>query len=145
MEIVLYNTKNDDNVINKELTEIYRFNIKMKNDVYLINPTIILNDKGSMDFRLCNYCWIEEFDRFYFIRNVRNITTTIWELVLECDVLETFKNDILNGECEYTREITNGDYQNTNTNVDVRKTIDIYDSDVQIELKNTLLLSTLGK
>lgn len=145
MEIVLYSTKNDDNVINKELNELYRFNIKMKNDVYLINPTIVLNDKGSMDFRLCNYCWIEEFDRFYFIRNVRNITTTIWELVLECDVLETFKKDILNGEGDYTREITSGDYQNTNTNVDVRKTIDIYDSDVQIELKNTLLLSTLGK
>ena len=145
MEIVLYNTKNDDNVINKELNELYRFNIKLKNDVYLINPTIILNDKGSMNFRLCNYCWIEEFDRFYFIRNVRNITNNIWELVLECDVLETFKNDILNGVGEYTREITSGDYQNTNTNVDVRKTIDIYDSDVQLELKNTLLLSTLGK
>jgi len=145
MEIVLYSTKNDDNVINKELNELYRFNIKLKNDVYLINPTIILNDKGSMNFRLCNYCWIEEFDRFYFIRNVRNITTNIWELVLECDVLETFKNDILNGVGEYTREITSGDYQSTNTNVDVRKTIDIYDSNVQIELKNTLLLSTLGK
>ena len=145
MEIVLYNTKNDDNVINKELNELYRFNIKLKNDVYLINPTIILNDKGSMNFRLCNYCWIEEFDRFYFIRNVRNITNNIRELVLECDVLETFKNDILNGVGEYTREITSGDYQNTNTNVDVRKTIDIYDSDVQLELKNTLLLSTLGK
>lgn len=144
MEIVLYSTTDGENIINKDLDEKYRFNIKMKKDIDLITPTIILNDKGIMDFNSCNYCYIEEFKRFYFIRTIENLANRIWGLQLECDVLESFKNDILNSDAEINRRIKDGDYFSTNMKIETIREIDIYKSDVTLINEKNIILSTIG-
>lgn len=144
MEIVLYSTTDGENIINKDLDEKYRFNIKMKKDIDLITPTIILNDKGAMNFNSCNYCYIEEFNRYYFIRTVENLSNRIWALVMECDVLESFKNDILNSDAEINRRIKEGDYFSTNMKVETIREIDVYKSDVTLVNEKNIILSTIG-
>ena len=144
MEIVLYSTTDGENVINKDLDEKYRFNIKMKKDTDIITPTIILNDKSMMDFNSCNYCYIEEFNRYYFIRTVENLSNHIWALVMECDVLESFKNDILNSDAEINRRIKEGDYFSTNMKVETIREIDVYKSDVTLVNEKNIILSTIG-
>ena len=144
MEIVLYSTTDGENVINKDLDQKYRFNIKMKKDTDIITPTIILNDKSMMDFNSCNYCYIEEFNRYYFIRTVENLSNHIWALVMECDVLESFKNDILNSDAEINRRIKEGDYFSTNMKVETIREIDVYKSDVTLVNEKNIILSTIG-
>ena len=144
MEIILYSTKDGENVINKTLVEKYRFNIKMKKDVDMITPTIILNDKGVMNFNSCNYCYIEEFNRFYFIRTIENITAHIWALVMECDVLETYKTDILATTAVVKRAIRDGDYYLENTKVEVLRDVNTYQSDVTLVDETQRILTTIG-
>lgn len=144
MEIILYSTTDGENIINKDLDEKYRFNIKMKKDIDLITPTIILNDKGTMNFNSCNYCYIEEFNRYYFIRTVENLSNRIWALVMECDVLESFKSDILNSDAEINRRIKEGDYFSTNMKVETIREIDVYKSDVTLVNEKNIILSTIG-
>lgn len=144
MELILFNTKDGENVINKEMIEKYRFNIKMKKDTDLITPTIILNDKGVMNFNNCNYCYIEEFNRYYFIRTVENLANHIWALVMECDVLETYKTDILNVTAVVKRAIHDGDYYVENTKVKVLRDVTIHESDVLLINEPQHILSTIG-
>lgn len=144
MELILYRTQDNENVINKNIEELYRFPMTLKNDVDISQPILVLNDKGIYDFRKCNFAYIEEFKRFYFIRSIDNVSNTIWNLNLECDVLESFKNDIFNSYAEYTRNIKEGDYQETSQNTDVRKEIDIFTSDIDLGDNKTIILTTIG-
>lgn len=144
MEIVLYSTTDGENVINKELVEKYRFNIKMKKDTDILNPIIILNDKNVMDFLQCNYCYIEEFKRFYFIVNVENINNHVWGLKMECDVLETYKQEILSTLCVFRKSVDVGDYYLNDTKHEVIKDIQVFKSDIILEEEKSLILSTIG-
>lgn len=144
MEITLYNTLDNDNVINKDLTMIYSFSLKLKKDTDIVNPTILLNDKNSMDFTECNYCYLEDFNRYYFIRDIESINNNIWRLVLECDVLETYKDDILNSDVEINRKIKQGDFIEGDFKTQVIKEVDIYKSDVIMEDVSKIILSTIG-
>jgi len=144
VEITLYNTLDNDNVINKDLTMIYSFSLKLKKDTDIVNPTILLNDKNSMDFTECNYCYLEDFNRYYFIRDIESINNNIWRLALECDVLETYKDDILNSDVEINRKIKQGDFIEGNFKTQVIKEVDIYKSDVVMEDVSKIILSTIG-
>lgn len=144
MELILYRTQDNENVINKELSEVVRFDMIIKQDIDIVEPVLILNDKGIYNFNECNYCYIEEFKRYYFIRSIENVSNTIWKLYLDCDVLESFKTDILNSYAEYTRNMQNGDYQETTTDRDVRKEIDVIHSNIDIGDNKTIILTTIG-
>lgn len=144
MEMKLFETLDNENVINKTINLIYVLNIKMKNDVDLVQPTIILNDKNEMNFQLCNYCYLEDFNRYYFIRSIENINSNIWRLSLECDVLESFKDDILISDVEINRRMKQGEYYVQNSKVETVKTIDVYKSDVKLRNTKNIILSTIG-
>lgn len=144
MEMKLYSTVDNENIINKTLTLIYTIQIKMKTAVDVSNPVIILNDKGTMDFSTCNYVYLEHFNRFYFIRSLRNQSTHNWSLELECDVLESFKEDILRSVGEVEKTLGDGDYQDVRTDFQVIKEVDIHNSDIELEPFSTLVLSTIG-
>ena len=43
-----------------------------------------------------NYCYCPEFKRYYFITNITSVTAVVFEIACVCDVLATFREDILN-------------------------------------------------
>lgn len=144
MEMKLYKTLDNENVINKELELKHSFNIKLKNTTDIVTPTIIINDKNNMNFTECNYCYLSDFNRYYFIRTIESMNNNLWGLHLECDVLESFKNDILNSHAEYEREIKKGDYLEVNNPTDVRKEIAIYESEISFDGEKNIVFSTIG-
>lgn len=144
MELKLYETFDSENVINKNITLKYTINISLKKDTNISKPIIVLNDNGVMDFRTCNYCFIELFNRYYFIRSLENVNNNIWNLYLECDVLESFKTDILNSVGLVKRIIKEGDYQSINSEFDVRKQTDVYKSDVTLNGEKSIVLTSIG-
>ena len=140
----LYTTMDNVNVINKSLTHMKDFNIKFKEKFSITSPTINLRITDDFPINECNYCYITDFERYYFIQDIEMLTTDIHKLYLECDVLESFKDDILSSYAEIEKSIDTGDYLQSSMDIDVRKDIDIYESSVSVDGQKYIVLSTIG-
>ena len=94
MEIKLYKNLSENNVIGKSLTQIKSVEANLKNDVSVINPTLVIsyteNILGS------NYCFIPKFSRYYFIDEIVPITADRCIVKCRVDVLESFSDNIRN-------------------------------------------------
>lgn len=144
MELILYKTSDNDNVINKDKTEVKRYDIVLKDPSDIVAPVIRLKEELTDLGEVSNYAYITEFDRYYFIRSMANTSKDIWVLTLECDVLESFKDDILASQAEVIRQIRPNDYQATTIRTKVIEEVDTYESDVTIEDNPSLILSSIG-
>ena len=92
MEIKLYKNLSENNVIGKTLTQIKSVEAQLKNDVSIINPTLVLNYTANiLD---SNYCFIPKFNRYYFIDEIVPISGDRCIVKCRVDVLESFKEDI---------------------------------------------------
>lgn len=92
MEIKLYKNLSENNVIGKTITQIKSVEANLKNDVSVINPTLVLNYTANiLD---SNYCFIPKFNRYYFIDEIVPITGDRCIVKCRVDVLESFKEDI---------------------------------------------------
>lgn len=143
MELKLYKTTDDDNVINKDLEFFKSFNINLKDDVDVSNPRIRLKLNVD-DVKSFNYAEIDSFNRKYFVRDIQNLNNVIWLVRLECDYLETFKDDILNSKASVTRNISKGDYQDISQDFEVKRDVHIYESNRTLNREKTMILSTIS-
>ena len=141
MKLKIYNNKSSNNTINKDIEYVDEFEIKLKDGTYLYEPTILF--KRNV-FPIFNYCYIDVFKRYYFVNDVKTIRNNLFEIFLICDVLESFKTDILNSPA---RVAIQSDY-NKYYNDDYKNLVDfeehIFKSDYTMPLKTTTVLSTLG-
>lgn len=95
MIMKLYINESNNNVLNKKITLISEDNILLKDNVDIYKPIIKIKKPLLNN---CNYVYIEDFKRYYYITNKKSINNDIIELSLKCDVLMSFKNDILNSK-----------------------------------------------
>lgn len=138
MELILYRTLDDNNVINKTLTNAMTVNINFKRDTNIVNPDIVL----SGDFRGFNYAHIPDLNRYYFIESIEQLNLHLVKLNMKCDVLETYKDAILNTNCDYQSNALDGDnVVVVPDSVAVDK--NIYYSDVTLEKGNSITLTTI--
>lgn len=140
IDFVLYSIDDDDNVINKNLGIGLNVPIHLKGDFDLINPTIILNG----DFRKYNYAHIPDLNRFYFIERFEQLNLKMIQLYLKCDVLESYKSDILNSVARFKRGIKDGDYNNINIEHSNKMNVERFDSDGLEMDGNTMIISVVG-
>lgn len=96
MNVKLYINESNNNVLNKKITLINEYNILLKDNVDVYRP--IIKIKTEL-LNKCNYVFIEDFNRYYYVVNKRSINIEIIELTLECDVLMSFREHILNLKC----------------------------------------------
>lgn len=117
MLVKFYNTNSSNNTINKILTDETTYNIKFKNVADFLKPTIELKSETIFNY---NYCYIEDFKRYYFVENIEVKPNKIYTIDLNVDVLESFKDDILNSyilNSEYAIELINSNVElNRNEN-----------------------------
>ena len=140
IDFVLYSINDDDNVINKNLGMGLNVPIHLKGDFDLINPTVILNG----DFRQYNYAHIPDLNRYYFIERFEQLNLKMVQLYLKCDVLESYKSDILNSVARFKRGIKNGDYHNINIEHSNKMIVERFDSDGLEMGGNTMIISVVG-
>lgn len=138
MILILYKTDDSPNTINKTLSDSLELNINLKKDTDIINPELVL--KG--DFRGFNYAYIPELNRYYFINSMEQLNFILVKLYLECDVLETYKEDILNSSGIIKRDITDGDYGVVSAESSIND-ITTHKADVTLALENNIVLTTL--
>lgn len=104
MDIYLYKTVDDDNVVNKSLTdELLISNVKLKSPVNINNPVLTLSAKYNIENY--NYAYIPEFRKYYFIEDITLQSNNINVITLRVDVLKTYEEDILNSYLYVEKEI----------------------------------------
>lgn len=144
MELNLYKCSDGDNVINKTLTEKLTINITLKRDVNITAPQIILMDDNGAFFNQYNYAEIPELGRFYFIDSVTSLNNKMESLSLRCDVLETYKADVLASKARFMRGLKTGDYIAANIDYSVIKTITKIESNSGFTGNPTMILTSVG-
>ena len=141
----LYITKDAANVINKTLQSVAVVPVTLKGKLDILNPTISLHITDDLATKMlsCNYCYIDEFKRYFFINDVKVLGKVV-ELSLEVDVLETYRSEILTSECVYNSRISMGDYNAVIGDVESREVVTATQSNVTLDEGNTVLLATVG-
>lgn len=140
MIIKLFNTTDSNNTIGKTLTDEQTFDITFKDTFDILNPIVMLKSDVPI---LKNYAHIPEFGRYYFITSIQIQPNKIYKLYLECDVLESFKNDILVSRGLVTRAGEGNQFYDGGLNSEVRKEVDIYESELELEFKEEIILVTI--
>lgn len=111
MDVLLYKNVSQNNVINKQLTLVDTKSCIIKDNMLGKRPTILLKYDDNLED--VNYAFIPEFNRYYFAEPLTLLTGGKCEINLTCDVLETFKDDILNSEATIEKSTNIGtDYFN---------------------------------
>lgn len=122
MKLILYNNFSEKEKLNKSIVKIIELNGTLRESSSLINPsiTIELNPNTLHDYIVdddknyvmyngikitwnsfiynyvlsVNYCYIEEFNRYYYVENPISVCNNVWRLVMHVDVLMSYNKHI---------------------------------------------------
>ena len=142
--LILYKNKSSDNTLNKKLTDPLNIRIILKRDIDITNPELTLRDIEGYDLTEYNYCEITELNRFYFIDSIETVTSEINLFRCTCDVLSTYKLDILQCNARLKRSLKTGDYMSLQLDESVKKNVETFASDVSLTTDKTIILTTVG-
>lgn len=93
MDIELYVTGSEMNVLRKTLQNNYILTGSLRGESSVINPSFLIEHINPSQY---NYCFIPEFNRYYFITNITSVRTNIWRIDCSVDVLMSYQEQILN-------------------------------------------------
>lgn len=94
MSITFYRNNSDNNVMDKNISEIGSINGTFRENCSIIDPVFTIEDFGSFNPATANYCYISSFGRYYYINNIVVISNKIYEVHCHVDVLMSFKSGI---------------------------------------------------
>lgn len=91
--VSLYNMTDEPEKIRKNLPTVTPVTgtIRDSGEIDVLNPVILI--AGTVDPSI-NYCYIDVFDRYYFVKSV-SVRTGLTELHCTVDVLMSYQTDIL--------------------------------------------------
>lgn len=91
--ITLMQNTSPVNKIGKELSSQLEVTGELRSETSIIDP-IIMIECDLADLTNCNYMYIPQFNRYYFVNNIRSIRNGLVEFTCHVDVLETYKDQI---------------------------------------------------
>lgn len=104
--ITMYYNDSEKNKMSKELRTLRMYSGELKDATSIVNPVITINENIS-SIAKANYLYISEFQRYYFITNIRSIKTSLVEISAHVDVLMSFKDEILSNSAIVKRSENN--------------------------------------
>lgn len=96
MNITLYHSLDNHNVINKRKVMVDSYEINLKKQTNILNPIIPLYIDTELP--AVDYAYINDLNRYYHVINIEPKPNKVYILQLEVDVLETYKEEILNAK-----------------------------------------------
>lgn len=141
MKLELYNTKDSKDTINKTLTLVSTININLKANTDILNPLLLLTRKDSVNYEKVNYA--KMYNRCYNITRIEFPNKSFVRLSLQEDVLETYKNVILNSNSEIVLK-NEPSYSTTKITSDSRNELLKYVSDKDFKKQESYILVTIG-
>ena len=104
MKILLYKTKNANNDLNKTISDKVELVGALRDSSSIIAPSILIQS-NPIGY---NYAYIPEFGRYYYIKNITAFRKGAYIVDLKCDVLMSFREEILHMSGVVSR-LTDGD------------------------------------
>lgn len=92
MEIILYYNDSEKIKLDKELSQIGTIEGRLFQNTSITKPSIMF-DLDTSVFS-ANYLYIPQFNRYYFITDVVNVSANKWQIQARVDVLTSFKSAI---------------------------------------------------
>lgn len=92
-QITLYKNNSEDYALTKSLsTQLTLSSCVFKEDSSVENPNIIIST--NTDISECNYMYIEDLHRYYFIREIGIVRAGVYSIRGHVDVLSTYASEI---------------------------------------------------
>lgn len=88
------------------LQSLFTLEGTLRESCNIINPSILIERE---EFINANYCYIPNFNRYYFIDKITSVRNNLWRIDLSVDVLMTYKEQIKELECFITRQENDND------------------------------------
>lgn len=90
--IDVYVNSSDPKAVNKNLQFVRSLKYTIKESSNVVDPVLYV--KYNTDLLTCNYCYVEEFNRYYYVRNITVSNKHTIELELMVDVLMSYADQI---------------------------------------------------
>ena len=104
MNVIFYTTTDDKRKVTKSLSGGTTYNCKLKDNCSIINPTVIVTFSNANNTVKFNYCYIQQFNRYYFVDNITFLNNNMVMIDLSVDVLMSFANSFKNNDCIISRQ-----------------------------------------
>lgn len=99
VKAIIYNYTGNRNTVNKTLTGGTECLGVLRDITNVTTPKLVLRVSAPIN---ANYCYIQEFKRYYFIKDITYLTGDKVQLDLNVDVLKTYETQILNATATIT-------------------------------------------
>lgn len=104
VSITLYQNTSNDKTVQKSLTVIKKVTGIIKDECNITNPSVLIDVSGEGNYTLqSNYVYIDQLQRYYYIRSIDFVRKNFWRLNLHVDVLMTYKDKIHDLTCYIKR------------------------------------------
>jgi hypothetical protein len=104
MTLKLYKNLSDKNVVSKNITQLGSdITGTLREDCSIIDPVITIQSVTGFSLQNCNYAYISEFGRYYYINNIV-CTGKLFELHMHVDVLKTYASEIRSNTAVISRQ-----------------------------------------
>lgn len=117
MDLQLFQNKSSENTINKDLTLIATKNINLKQSTNLYQTFLVFKNDNTTDYSKVNYA--KMLSKYYFVSHETLQNNSLIRLHLKEDVLETYKDDILNSSADIIEKSTPNNVRNIETSKEV--------------------------
>ena len=117
MELQLFQNKSSENTINKDLTLITTKNINLKQSTNLYQTFLVFKNDNTTDYSKINYA--KMLNKYYFVSHETLQNNSLIRLNLKEDVLETYKDNILNSSADIIEKSTPNNVRNIETSKEV--------------------------
>ena len=144
MTINLYNCEAEMNRIGKNNKSLLTsLSGTLKQESSIIDPIIMLQ---LADCTGINYAYIEEFKRYYFVSEIRQVRNDLVELTMHVDVLDSFKDAILKNTAILDKSQSTGNpyYDDGSMASDTRTFTQVYNYGNGFLTEPELILITAG-
>ena len=140
MQMILYHTDDQANVINKNLLKLREVNIILREMVDEKSPVLLVHDSTIAN---ANYCYLESFKRYYFIDQVRRFNAHLLQIRLTNDLLMTYKDKII-GQNLLITATSKPSYYSAGLPTQTTTTKRILKSDTTLSNDTSIILTTIG-
>lgn len=132
MELILYKCSDDKRQLTKTLTDALTLSGTLRDQSKIVTPEILIQ-QSPMGY---NYCYIPEFERYYFINEITNVRSSAWIISLKVDVLMSFRTDILAMNGLVSQLADGNEYFEKDIDMDVRTIDSILEFDDSVFTSN---------
>ena len=96
MMIHIQQTTSEKNKIGKSISTLYTASGALREGTSIINPVIMISGANVPTLKNANYMHIPDFNRYYFITDIKSIRNGLIEISGHVDVLQTYSSQIRN-------------------------------------------------